>query len=196
MVSMKRGVVAIGSTDAHARRLLPDCSWSGHPGYAGMFKIVQTIIISDSPFTGEYGHDRRIVMNALREGHCYVGFPCFGDVKGFRFTASSGGRTAGCGDSLYVDDHSRLKVVLPDSVSITIRIVRNGCVIHTAKNLGNLDMDITQPGVYRVEVFQDRTHLPFLQKRCFPWILSNPIYIARAGTPALEVAIGLTGNEE
>jgi hypothetical protein len=55
--------------------------------------------------------------------------------------------------------------------------VRNGTVMKEYRNEGMVDCTVSMPGVYRVQVFQDRTMLPFFHTRHFPWILSNPIYI-------------------
>ena len=49
--------------------------------------------------------------------------------------------------------------------------------------LKGVDFTVNKPGVYRVQVFQDRIMLPFFRRRSFPWILSNPIYISVKADP-------------
>lgn len=174
-LNMSRKVVGIGSTDAHSRKIFS----TGFPSYARMFNCVQTIIISRSPFDGQYYHDREIVLNTIRNGNSYVGFPVFGNVRGFLFTAFSDSSVAVCGDSLCIGKSVKMHIILPENKKCIIQIVRNGVIFKEFNNLysNNIDLEVIDGGVYRVQVVQERIMLPFLQKRRFPLILSNPIYI-------------------
>lgn len=179
VLNENRKVVAIGSTDAHSKRIFPGDFKSGIPSYASIFKIVQTVIITRTPFDGRYKHDRDIVLKALRFGSSYIGFPCYGDVRGFYFTASSDSTEITCGDSLYTKKDVQLHIELPDSLNVTVQVVLNGKMIKEAVNTRTVNITVDKQGAYRVQVFRDRVMLPFFQERHFPWILSNPIYISK-----------------
>ena len=191
-LNMHRKVIAIGSTDAHAKYLVHGVAASAVPDYASMFNTVQTVIMTTEPYIGEYGHDREITLDALRAGRSYVGFPGYGAIRGFRFTASTTSKTVTCGDSLKIDTAARFYVALPDSMHVTLQVIRNGEVIMESVDAESLQWLESQPGVYRVQVFQDRIQLPFLRKRHFPWILSNPIYLCKADN---EYAMNQTEQE-
>jgi len=186
-LSMKRKMIGIGSLDAHSRILIKpanrkndtgEISWR-FPPYKCQFELAHTIIVTREPFDGDYGHDRTLLMNAIRNGNMYVGFSGFEEARGFLFTASSDSAEAIMGESLTIGKEAKLSIVMPDSSNITVQLVRNGSSIGTFKNRGFIDVTVTEPGVYRVQAFQNRTMLPFFRKQAFPWILSNPIYLVR-----------------
>lgn len=174
-LNMVRKTSGIGSTDAHSRKIFS----RGIPSYTSSFKSVQTIIITRVPFNGQYSHDREIVLNAIRNGNSFVGFPGFGNVRGFLFTAFSDSSEASCGDSLCMGKSAKLRIVLPENKNCVVRIVRNGRIFKEYDKIVTkiIDLDISDTGVYRVQVLQKRDMLPLMRKRFFPWILSNPVYI-------------------
>ena len=176
-LNMTRKVVAIGSTDAHAKSLFGEPGTIGLPSYESMFKTVQTIVITSELYNGDYQHDRSLVLDALRNGNSYVGFPNAGEIKGFLFSVESASLVAIPGDSLRIEDTVRFKLVIPEGRNTVVQVVRNGEVIKEAANITELAWQGSEPGVYRIQAFQDKMQLPLLQKRRLPWILSNPIYV-------------------
>lgn len=184
-LNMTRRVVGIGSVDAHSMRLFAANNSTGFPSYTSMFQLVQTTIISREPFDGSYRHDRKVVLTALRQGNCYVGFSGLEDTRGFLFTALSDSIVATCGDSLRMGNETRMRIVLPERRNITVQLVRNGAIVREYRNEGSFECIVSNPGVYRVQVFQDRIMLPFLHRYHFPWILSNPIYLYREPAPVV-----------
>ena len=183
-IAARRHVVGIGSTDAHARiRIFKGDREKGRedtilafPRYDVQFALVQTIIETEEPFSGNYESDRGMVIEALRRGHCYIGFSGLENARGFRFRASNGSGQAAMGDSLFFSGSATLSVSLPDSGNVEVRILRNGDIVHTARNTGFVTQTVTRPGVYRVEVYQRRLTLPFFVRKPYPWIISNPVY--------------------
>lgn len=172
-------VVGIGSTDAHSRIRL----WKGFdirfPSYPSMFKQVQTVIVTRERFNGQYDHDRRLLLHSLRSGNAFVAFAGLEDGRGFNFSAVSDSVEASLGDSLRLGRSANLRVDSPDSVNTVVRILRDGVLMGEYRNRGRIDLRATEPGSYRVEVFQERVWLPFFRKHSFPWIFSNPIYLYR-----------------
>jgi PHP domain len=161
-------VVAIGNSDAHgfvfrlgpiARTLFP---------YRDLFRCVNTHVLIDAPLTHDFATDKKMLFDALRAGHCFVGYDRAASTRGFRFDADNGNDTAIMGDVLRRTGAIRFRIRAPEDCQITL--LRNGRIL--ARTLGEqLDHTAVEPGAYRVEC-----HKWFrgLQRG---WIFSNPIYV-------------------
>jgi hypothetical protein len=161
-------VVAIGNSDAHGtlfrlgpihRAVLP---------YEYLFRCVNTHLLVDRPLLGELEHDRKLIYDALKAGHCFVGYDRPVTTRGFTFTARSGATYAIMGDEFKRAGVTRFEVRCPTAGSI--RLLRDGQVV--ASTFGRaLDHTSVDPGVYRVEVKR------FFRLWLRGWIYSNPIYV-------------------
>jgi hypothetical protein len=116
--------------------------------------------------------DQANLLEALRAGHCFIGFDFLGDPSGFSFTAESQGEQRIQGDEVGLSADTRLKVRMP--VSGRVLLLKDGNVISDETGLTNKNFSVTERGTYRVEVY-----LPQLGKLVGdkPWIISNPIYV-------------------
>lgn len=168
-------IVGLGNSDAHgtpysrwgiARIIFP---------YEFLFRQVNTHLLSDTPFTGDYDHDRAVVLEALRAGHCFIGYDGAGDTRGFRFTASGQKGVALMGDAVDNRLGTTLQIVLPPvaRTKARVRLLRNGQVLWQKEDQPHYSHMVPQaePGVYRVEVHRH------YQGRWRGWIYSNPIYV-------------------
>lgn len=183
----KRKVVGIGVTDAHSRITI--AKWIKQtirfPSYKNMFNIVATVIVSRERFRNDYKYDRKLLLNALRQGNSFIAFPYFGNTLGFQFTASSDTATAILGETLIMNRKAVLKCILPANTNISIQIIRNGKTIFNEK-FSELkeDLEITheveKEGVYRIQALHHRKMPPFRGYRTHPLIISNPIYVEKA----------------
>lgn len=164
----KRPVVAIGGVDAHAavyslgpisKRFMP---------YEHCFRSVTTHILTEERFTGtDFRRDEKILVDALRRGHAWIGYEWLGSTAGFRFWAKSGGRDYVMGD-VVSGPSARLYIRLPGAGEI--RLLRDGAVV--ASTVGDaLEFRADAPGAYRVEVWRKK----LFKKR--GWIFSNPVYL-------------------
>ena len=110
------------------------------------------------------------LLEALRAGHCFIGFDFLGDTSGFSFTAESAGQQKIQGDEIKLSADTRLKVRTP--VSSQIKLFKDGNVVSDETAVTTKDLPVTEPGRYRVEVY-----LPQLGKLAAgkPWIISNSI---------------------
>jgi hypothetical protein len=166
-----RQVVAIGGSDAHAfqanlgplRRIL-------FP-YEFHFKAVNTHLLIPEPLRGDGGEDRRLILEALRQGHAFIGYDLPAPTQGFRFTAHGKNGTVSIGDSLQVDSGLTFQIHLPRRAEC--RLLKDGSVIKIWRKREICTFITTEPGVYRVE-----SYIRYLGRRR-GWIFSNPIY-ARA----------------
>jgi hypothetical protein len=132
--------------------------------YADVFRVVRTHVLLEN------GKDltQATLLDALKQGHCYIGFDVLGDTKGFSFSA--GWKIQG--DEVKLADGLSLNVTVPMDARIVL--LKNGHQISEAKAARELAFTPKEPGSYRVEVFLDSFGKPFDR---LPWILSNPIYV-------------------
>ncbi|MGC8839348.1 MAG: CehA/McbA family metallohydrolase [Anaerolineae bacterium] len=165
----ERPVPAIGASDAHAQtyRLGP-LTRVVFP-YAYVFRCVNTHVLLPAPFSGDLEADRRLLLDALAQGHAFVAYDLLADARGFRFTARAAGDVVGImGDAVPFQPGLRLEVETPAPGAI--RLLRDGREVAQAQGK-RLAWPVEGPGVYRVEVYRRR----WLRRRA--WVLSNPIYV-------------------
>ena len=160
-ITQKRRMPALGGVDAHARKD-PLGMFCVFP-YEFMFKTIRTHIIAPE-FTGVLKEDEKIVLEAFREGHCYISYDWLQNARGFTLECSSANKTWIMGDELEFSMGLELSATLP--VRTHIKLIRNGKAI-LRKERERLEFRVEEPGVYRVEARINGR----------PWLYSNPIYI-------------------
>ncbi|MGD2159243.1 MAG: hypothetical protein PVG32_20370, partial [Anaerolineales bacterium] len=169
LLSKGQRVVAIGGSDAHAfpasmglirRTLFP---------YEFHFKAVNTHLLVPEPLNGELNHDRSLILQALRQGHAFIGYDLPAPTRGFRFKAHGFESAAIMGDEISAENGVTLQIRLPQRVEC--RLIKDGEVIKTWTQRDHCTYITTESGVYRVEVM-----IPFRGKNR-TWIISNPIYV-------------------
>jgi hypothetical protein len=169
-----RRVVAIGGTDAHAfpvrlgplRRIL-------YP-YEFQFHTINTHLLVPRSLTGEVVDDRRMIIEAFRQGHAFIGYDLPAPTRGFTFTAHGMDATASMGDEVSAEKGITFQIRLPQSAGsheVECCLLRDGKTVKTWRNKPLITHIAVEPGVYRVEVY-----IHYLGKRR-AWIFSNPIYV-------------------
>jgi hypothetical protein len=163
-----RRVVAIGGSDAHALKLsLGPIRKTIFP-YEYHFSCINTHILTPTRLSGDLVEDRRMVFNALGNGHCFIGYDLPATTRGFRFSAHGRSLNAMMGDEIPLDGAVTLQAKLPSGAEI--HLIKDGQSIR--KLMGEaLTFIAEEPGAYRVEVYKH-----FLGKMR-GWIFSNPIYV-------------------
>lgn len=174
IASGKERLVAIGGNDAHANVGLNLRDSAGEPivgiqldPYERSFRLVRlhVLIASGQSLTQE------TLLNAIKNGNCFISFDLFGDSNGFRFTATDSDERKIMGDEILLGDEVRLQVTLPHSGRI--KLFKDGSAIKDDYFVNQLETDVREKGVYRVEVYLPQ--LPIVGNQ--PWIISNPIYV-------------------
>jgi hypothetical protein len=161
-------VVAIGGSDAHAEhRSLGPLHKVIFP-YEYHFRTINTHILTPTDLTGDLFRDRKMVLDALAAGHCFVGYDLPATTQGFQFSAQSKFASASMGDEIKFSGPVTLQVKLPSPAEI--RLVRNGRVVKSGHGETMVYVS-SEGGIYRVEAYRQ-----FLGKQR-GWIFSNPIYI-------------------
>ena len=162
-------VVAIAGSDSHQlnanlgpikRLLFP---------YYQHFQAVNTHVLTDQEMSGDPIKDQEIILSALKKGHCFISNDLPKSPKGFRFNANTIDGKSIMGDSVSIKAQPSLQVSLPYTTEC--RLLRNGNPVLTEENRYGLVHKVTEPGVYRVEVYIN------YQGKKRAWIFSNPIYI-------------------
>ena len=158
----ERPVVVIGGVDAHARHILPLGIFKVFP-YRQLFSTIRTHILT-SPFTLDLDHDRSLIYSALRKGHSYISYDYLAEANGLRFGVNSKNEEVIMGDEIPFSSGLTLTAFSPRPAHL--QIIHNGQMVMEKKG-DSLEMPLTEPGVYRLEVHLDGK----------PWIFTNPVYI-------------------
>lgn len=115
--------------------------------------------------------DATSLLDAVRAGHCYIGFDFLGDTSGFSFTAENAGERKIQGDEISFKPETRLRVQSP--VPGRIVILKDGAILLDEKGISGKELPISEKGVYRTEIYLPQLGMVANQ----PWIISNPIYV-------------------
>jgi hypothetical protein len=175
MARDQRRLVATAGNDAHANvgLSLVDSTGKHLAGiqldpYERSFQLVRMHVLL--PHGQEL--NTQTLLEALRNGHCFIAFDIFGDASGFRFQATNGTDTRIQGDELLLSGSTKLLVTT--ALPARLLVFRNGDVIHEEFNSTRTEFEVKDKGVYRVEAYL--WQLPHVVSRQ-PWIISNPIYV-------------------
>lgn len=161
-------IVAVGGSDAHAlHKKFGPIRKTIFP-YDYHFSSINTHLLTPGPLTGDLNADRRMVLQALKDGHAFIGYDLPAPTRGFRFSAQ-------CDESGIMGDIVRLRGGVTLQIRVPgeaeIRLIKDGEPIKTWHNQEICAYISNQPGVFRVECY-----IHYLGKRR-GWIFSNPIYV-------------------
>ena len=165
-------IVAIGGSDAHALNMsLGPIKKRVYP-YEYHFKSINTHLLTPTGLSGNLAEDRRMVLTALSNGNCFIGYDLPAATRGFRFTGHAKDQTLIMGDEAVFSTGVTFQIRLPDECEC--QLLCDGEVIKTWDKKEVCTYLVSKPGVYRVECY-----VHFLGKRR-AWIFSNPIYLRAA----------------
>jgi hypothetical protein len=112
--------------------------------------------------------NEQAVSEALEAGRAFVAFDWLADSTGFNFIAISGEHRYEIGSRLKITKDLKVQGQAP--LPGKWKLLRDGQVVF--EGLGrNLEVAITEPGNYRIEVWLTIAGEEMI------WILSNPIYV-------------------
>jgi hypothetical protein len=175
-IAANRRVTIFAGTDAHSNlgfHLLGDDAGNKiiklkFDDYATIFRLVRTHVLIEKtkPLSQE------ALIEALKNGHAFVGFDTLSDTSGFSFVAENGSERKIQGDEIALNNGVRLKAFAPQIARFII--FRNGEKVHEESGVTEIFFDAKEPGAYRTEVYLDSLGSPF---DATPWIMSNSIYV-------------------
>lgn len=168
LLAQGRRVAAVGNSDAHGttyqlgplrREIFP---------YQFLFSAVNTHVLLPNELTGDLAHDKALILEAIGNGHSWIGYDMAHPTKGFRFSGQSLDKGI-MGDEIRMDAGATLQARVP--IKANIRLIYQGETIAQVTNETNLTHIPIDPGAYRVECSINYMG----QER--GWIYSNPIYL-------------------
>jgi hypothetical protein len=167
----RRRVVGVGGLDAHqsgfrlsrSRRPLSPMRNDLY------FGSLATHVLTGSPPSGSAEADRAALLESLASGRAYLAMDWHHPGRGFRFWAEGASGAATMGEEVGAGGPWRLRATIP--APATIRLLRDGTVVHVAAAVTEFESAACAPGVYRIEAWRGEL--------C--WILSNPIYLREQG---------------
>jgi len=169
LLSAGTKVVAVGGSDAHShhmrmgplrRTVFPD-------GFH--FRAINTHVLLPRPFGMDAIADSSMVLDSLRQGHCFIGYDLPASTRGFRFSASGLESSTEMGGELNCKGGVTIQIRLPRLAECVL--LKDGTPVRTWHKLELCTYITSQPGVYRVEVY-----IQYLGRKR-GWIFSNPVYI-------------------
>jgi hypothetical protein len=169
LLAKGKKIAVIGGSDAHALPVRAGFWELKIYPYPFHFRTINTHLLLPAPLSGEVETDKAAIYQAMAAGRGFIGYDLPAPTRGFRFTAQGRGGEASMGEEISIQGGVTLKVKLPQITPC--RLLKDGKVLHTSHNRETCTHIITEPGVYRVEVF-----LRYLGK-LRSWIYSNPIYV-------------------
>jgi hypothetical protein len=178
-IAAKRPISLFAGTDAHSDLGVHLLGTDGRQKlinikldpYETIFRIARIHVLV--PSSDEL--NRLTLLHAIEQGNFFVGLDAVGDTSGFRFSVENYG--------LISSDHG--PPILPSGVSRNLEvraplpsrfvILKNGeKYVEVSSPAVAIETPVSEPGVYRVEVYRDDLGPPFDK---MPWIISNPIYV-------------------
>ena len=169
LLASGKKVMAIGGSDAHAtRHHMGPISRIIFP-YEFHFSTINTHLLLPESLTGNADEDNQLILQAMRNGHAFVGYDLPAPTRGFRFWAENGKNEVEMGDEIIFKRILNLKIHLPSPAEC--HLVKDGEIIKQWAGEIEIQYTLKKTGVYRVECY--RNYLG--RKR--GWIFSNPIYI-------------------
>ena len=187
MLTQQRRVVSLPGSDAHGRVGLrsedADASintWFLRlPSYEASFRAFTTRVTLDQKFSGHAERDAGALIHALRAGHLYAAIDALASPPFLLFSAKRGQSAAQQGEVLQSGGPLELSVRTNAPSGSTIKLMRNGTLVHSSVAAELRFQASSEPGVFRVEV----TLASAPGRPAIPWLLSNPIWAQPAGWP-------------
>ena len=136
--------------------------------YATSFHLVRLHVLVDAT----KALDAAGLLEAIKAGHCFIGFDLLGDTSGFKFEATTRTDRNIQGDEIPLQNDLRLRIQTP--VASRTTLFKDGAVILDESGITTKEFAVTERGVYRVEVYLPQVDAIVGEK---PWIISNPIYV-------------------
>jgi hypothetical protein len=176
--SETKKISLFSGAEASARAVPWDNFLIRFPTYQKSFELFSNHILLRSELTGQFQSDKQKIFSALKNGHFYLGFDLLGDPSGFTAVIERGHQNFLMGSKLKFEKGLVLKAEIPTAPTDFFELVvyRNG-LRYATTNSSSLNLQIQEPGVYRLQV-RVSVQLPIPDgKKWLTWIYANPFYI-------------------
>jgi len=136
--------------------------------YRFLFESLNVHLLSEKPLSGDGRTDKASILSALKSGRFWIGNDSAGPTKGFRFEVR-GRVTAQMGGQAPLDQSLNLVASAPQPC--IFKVVHNGEETYLSDSTTLLNLDVSDPGYYRIECIKESASG---EKT---WIISNPIFV-------------------
>jgi hypothetical protein len=170
----KEKCFAIYCTDAHAQLPITKNFKLHFPSYKSMFEIFQTYVKLENDLVKDPNQSASAVISAIKKGHFFNAVEAISPANGFEnYFIGSDGETSEMGDTTAVH-RGKFIIRVPYDFETRVIVKKNGEPITEIKGnrKKNLEFAITDPGIYRAEIFVSQNRFSHV-----PWILTNPIFV-------------------
>jgi hypothetical protein len=173
LTAIGKKLTLFGASDAHSNIGLSLSDRANHDllkihldPYANIFRLVRLHVWLENgkELTQEN------LLEAVKNGHCYMAFDVLGNSDGFVFRAENTNEKKLMGDEIALQ--SGVKLIASSPLKCRFVLFKNGTKISEFADTNEMTFQASEAGVYRVEVYLDSLNFSNA-----PWILSNPIYI-------------------
>lgn len=161
-------IVAIGGVDAHCLQINFGLLKISLYPYDLHFRSITTHLITPKKLTGSLSEDKKMIYEAFKSGHAFLGYDLPASTRGFRFSANNDDGQFIMGDKVRIQGGLTLQARLPERT--ICRLVKDGKIIKETTDREVLTHITKEPGTYRVEVYRE------FWGKLRGWIFSNPIY--------------------
>lgn len=178
-MSQERNIVGFAGTEASARAVPLANYLIKFPSYQRSFELFSNHVLLRSELTGNGSNDRQKIFSALKSGQFYMAFDLIGDPKGFNAFMEDKNKIYPMGSQLKLTKNLTLKVRIPVEPLEFFEVViyRNGARYETF-NTSEVDLTLTEPGAYRVQV-RVSPYLPLPDaKKWITWIYTNSFFVS------------------
>jgi len=170
----------IYALDSHAKLPLGKKARLRFPSYGATFRILSVYVRVERDLDRDARTAASTVIAALRRGRFFSAVESLAAANGFDsyYLDADGRRVEMGGDA--ERPGGALVLELPFDFDTDIVVRRDGAVIRAIRGNSRrkVEVPVSQPGVYRSEVFLHSGRF-----RKLPWILANPVFVARPEIP-------------
>jgi hypothetical protein len=121
------------------------------------------------PLGTDNASDSSMILDALRNGHCFIGYDLPAPIRGFHFNAHGMESSSQMGHEFDPKGEVTFQVPMPQKAECIL--IKDGKPIRTWLNHDLCTYITAVSGVYRVEVY-----IEYMGRRR-GWIYSNPVYV-------------------
>jgi len=172
-------MVGIYSADIHGQFRIRKRYHIKFPAPERVMPLASNHVLLPETFKRDLAQDKKMLYDALREGHLYIAMDLLGDPTGFLFQGTTGsGERVLMGDELTQHGPVTLTASLGTRFQpefYRIKLFKDGILVADSSTTP-LVYEAKEEGVYRVEV-EVHQPSPFWINQTYTWIYSNPIYI-------------------
>lgn len=177
-LNRKQKTIGFAGNDTTARVPISDTKFLKFPSYSTSFGLVSNHVLLEAELTGNYKSDSQKVFEALQSGQFYMALDFLGSPKGFYAEVRSGDSVYPIGSKIKMKDNLSLITEMPQEMSapFQVNVKKDGEHYSTSTSVKTV-LNISAPGIYRIEVrVNPRVPIP-RGSRWVPWIYTNTFTI-------------------